>query len=437
MPARVRKVSTASVFLWGREIGAVTWDGDRRLASFEYTPAFRRNGLEVAPLMMPVREGIFSFPNLNPETFRGLPGLLADVLPDRFGNKLIDLWLQQHGRAPDDFSPVERLCYIGSRGMGALEFKPALAPAGKAVPLEVAELTDLAREIVADRNKLLVNLRGERREALNVIIRIGTSAGGARAKAVIAWNPQTKEVRSGQVNAPKGFEPWILKFDGVRDNALGDPQEFGRIEYVYHQMAVKAGIEMSPCHLLKEGSRAHFMTRRFDRGLDGARIHMQSLCAIGHYDFNAPGAYSYEQALSVIQRLNLGYPIMGEMFRRMVFNVVARNQDDHTRNIAFLMDPDGHWRLSPAFDVIWAYNSGGNWTNRHQMRVNGKLDDFDRADLMTVAEQYGIKNAGEIIGQVGESVAHWPELAREAEVPSELVEMVRASHRLNLARPSS
>jgi serine/threonine-protein kinase HipA len=360
---------------------------------------------------------------------------LADVLPDRFGNKLIDLWLQQHGRAPDDFSPVERLCYIGSRGMGALEFKPALVAAGKAIPLEIAELTDLAREVVADRTKLLVNLRGERRETLNTIIRVGTSAGGARAKAVIAWNPKTKEVRSGQVNAPKGFEPWILKFDGVQDRALGDPQGFGRIEYAYHQMAVKAGIEMNPCHLLEEGGRAHFMTRRFDRGLDGTRLHLQSLCALAHYDFNASGVYSYEQALSVIQRLNLGYPVMGEMFRRMVFNVLARNQDDHTRNIAFLMDPDGHWRLSPAFDVIWAYNLGGNWTNRHQMRINGKLDDFDRPDLLAVAEQYGIKNARELIGQVGESVAHWPELARQVGVPPEMVEVVRASHRLYLARP--
>jgi serine/threonine-protein kinase HipA len=433
MVERVRKVQVATVILWGREVGAVAWDRDRGLGNFEYDPAFVRLGLEISPLVLPLRAGVFSFPALKRDTFRGLPGLLADALPDRFGNRIIDLWLARHGRTPQDFTPVERLCYMGTRGMGALEFKPALGPqVRKAVPLEVSELTELASDILRHRTEWAVNLKGTKATALNIIFRVGTSAGGNRAKAVIAWNPDTHEVRSGQVLPPPGFEPWILKFDGVNDASLGDPQGFGRIEYAYHRMAVAAGIEMTTCRLLEEGGRAHFMTRRFDRTDNGEKIHMQSLCAIAHYDFNAAGEYGYEQALSVIQQLNLGYPAIQEMFRRMAFNIIARNQDDHTRNIAFLMDQDGRWRLSPAFDMIWAYNSAGEWTNRHQMRVNGKQDGFQREDLLSVASQYGIKDAPAIIGKVNAAVGRWPEFAADAAVPLAMINTIGATHRRNL-----
>ncbi len=360
--------------------------------------------------------------------------MLADALPDRFGNRIIDLWLARQGRTPKDFTPVERLCYLGARGMGALEFKPAIGPqARKAVPIEVSELTELAADILRHRTSWAVNLKGAKAEALNTIIRVGTSAGGNRAKAVIAWNPETHAVRSGQVPTPPGFEPWILKFDGVDDASLGDPQGFGRIEYAYHRMAVAAGITMMPCRLLEENGRAHFMTRRFDRDDQEGKIHMQSLCALAHYDFNAAGEYGYEQSLSVIQQLNLGHPAMQEMFRRMAFNVVARNQDDHTRNIAFLMDRDGVWRLSPAFDVVWAYNSTGKWTNRHQMSLNGKRDHFTRSDILTVAKQFGIKGAADILAQVVDSVARWSEVADEAGVPAELKKQIARTHRLQLS----
>ena len=426
-----KKVQVAMVMLWGRGVGAVAWDDDRRLARFEYDPAFIRRGLQVSPIALPLQSGIFSFPNLNPDTFHGLPGFLADVLPDRFGNRIIDVWLARQGRSAADFSPVERLCYMGSRGMGALEFKPALGPqARKAVPIEVAELTQLASDILQHRTHWAVNLKGAKAQALNTIIRVGTSAGGNRAKAVIAWNPQTQEMLSGQIAAPEGFEHWILKFDGVNDEALGDPQGFGRVEYAYSKMAQAAGISMMPCRLLEEGGRAHFMTRRFDRSDAGEKVHMQSLCALAHYDFNAAGEYGYEQAMAIIQQLNLGHPTLQEMFRRMAFNVVARNQDDHTRNIAFLMDKNGAWRLSPAFDVVWAYNPSGLWTNRHQMSIGGKRENFTREDLLSVSGQFGIKGASDIFDQVIDAVSQWPTFAADAEVPADLAQKIAASHRM-------
>ena len=435
MAARIHKVTVATVRLWERDVGAVAWDEPRGVANVEYDPAFVRQALPIAPLTMPVGPGIFSFPTLNRETFHGLPGLLADSLPDRFGNRLIDLWLTRQGRAPDDFTPVERLCYMSTRGMGALEFKPALGPAlGRSVPVEVAELTHLAADVLRHQANWAVRFKGAKADALNAIIRVGTSAGGNRAKAVIAWDPQTQEVRSGQVQSPPGFEPWILKFDGVNDKALGDPKGFGRIEYAYYKMAVAAGIEMSDCRLLEESGRAHFMTRRFDRNVNGGKIHMQSLCALGHYDFNAAGEYGYEQAFAAIQRLHLGQEVMREMFRRMVFNVVARNQDDHTRNIAFLMADDGQWRLSPAFDLTWSYNPGGSWTHRHQMSVNGKRDDFTRADLAAVARQFGIKDEKSLVEQIIGAVSDWARFAKEAGVPVEQRKEIAKTHRLYLAK---
>jgi serine/threonine-protein kinase HipA len=419
-------------------VGAVAWNGGRGIGEFEYDPNFVRQGFQIAPLAMPLREGVISFPTLNPDTFHGLPGLLADALPDRFGNRIIDAWLARQGRDANDFTPVERLCYMGVRGMGALEFKPAIGPrAGKAIPIEVDELTRLVAEIFRHRTEWVVSLKNRRAEALDTIVRVGTSAGGNRAKAVIAWNPKTQEVRSGQAEPPPGFEPWILKFDGVGDKTLGDPQGFGRVEYAYHKMAVAAGIAMSPCRLLEEGGRAHFMTRRFDRDSDGGKLHMQSLCALAHYDFNAAGAFGYEQAMSVIRQLNLGYPALREVFRRMVFNVLARNQDDHTRNIGFLMDRNGEWRLAPAYDVVWAYNAQGTWTNLHQMTVNGKRDGFTLADLLAVAESFGIKHGRSIVEEVADAVARWNAFAEECDVAAALKEKIATTHRTKLARSES
>ncbi len=432
MAVDIRRPTVANVFLWGKRVGAVAWNPERQLAEFEYDPSFIDNGFEISPITLPRRRGIFSFAGLNPDTFRGLPGLLADSLPDRFGNALINVWLARQGRSPDDFSSVERLCYIGSRGMGALEFKPALVrQSTRTTPVEIAELTKLANQVLNDRESLTVNL-GDEEDALNTIIRIGTSAGGARAKALIAWNPATGEVRSGQVTPPKGFEQWILKFDGVSDKALGDPQGYGRIEYAYHRMAVDAGIEMRESRLMEEGGRAHFMTRRFDRTDDGSKIHMQSLCGLAHFDYNLPGAYGYEQVFAVMQRLDLGYPSLDELFTRMVFNVVARNQDDHTRNMAFTMGTDGKWRLSPAFDVTWAFNKNSPWTGRHQLSVNGKREDITREDLLAVARQFGVRKAAEIIERVVAVVDQWPDYARNAGVPANRTRYIAGTQLLSI-----
>jgi len=424
--------SVATVQLWGRRVGAVAWNEDQGFAAFEYDPFFVRSELEIAPLTMPLGAGIFSFPELNNKTYYGLPGLLADSLPDRYGTRLIELWLQRQGRSLENFNPIERLCYMGNRGMGALEFQPALVARQRSVRVEVAELVALAGKILSQRESLLVNLTDNESAALDTIFRVGTSAGGARAKAVIAWNPKTGEVRSGQVRAPKGFEYWIIKFDGVSDEALGDPEGYGRIEYAYHRMATAAGIQMTACRLMEESGRAHFMTRRFDRTDDAEKIHMQSLCALGHYDFRQPGHTSYETAMSACQRLHLGQRTVAQLYRRMVFNTVARNQDDHTRNISFLMDPDGSWRLAPAFDVIWSFNPAGEWTNRHQMSINGKVEGFQKQDLIDVARRFHIKKPLDILNQVGSAVRRWPEFAEQAGVAAERIQPIAATQRLHL-----
>lgn len=426
-------MTVAEVRLWGRSIGAVSWDEQQELAFFEYTPEFAGSAVQVAPLTMPLGRRIFSFPELDRATFLGLPGLLADSLPDRFGSALVDAWLARQGRQPDDFNPVERLCYVGSRGMGALEFRPSTGPQPAAdTELEVRRLVELASQVLTTRRGMEQQLDPG---GLGQILRVGTSAGGARAKAVIGWNPATGEVRSGQMNLPPGFSHWILKFDGVRgnrDKELDDPAGYGVVEYAYHRMAIAAGITMSDCRLLPEGPRRHFMTLRFDRTADGNRLHMQTLGAIAHYDYNRPGAYSYEQAFTVLERLDVSAASREELFRRMVFNVVARNQDDHVKNIAFLMDRAGNWSLAPAYDVMYSYNPAGSFTSRHQMSLNGKRDAFELSDLEAVGRHALLKRgrARAILDEVVASVARWPDVAADAGVEEERIEAIASAHRL-------
>ena len=416
--------TTAEVRLWGSRIGAVSLADGERVAQFAYDPAFARSGIQVAPLAMPLSTTrIFSFPALNPASFHGLPGLLADALPDKYGNTLIDAWLATQGRTPGSFNAVERLCYTGTRGMGALEFAPVHGPRVRSAQrIQIDALVALASEVLSHRDDLRRSFGDEARaDALRDILRVGTSAGGARAKAVIAWNQDSGEVRSGQAAAAPGFSYWLLKFDGVhnnRDKELADPKGYGVVEYAYFQMARAAGIQISDCRLLEEGGRRHFMTRRFDRSDDGSKQHMQSLAAIAHYDFNDPTAGSYEQALLVMRQLRLPMAQREEQYRRMVFNVIARNQDDHVKNIAYLMDRDGQWSLSPAFDITWAYNPDGDWTAQHQMAINGKRDGFDLADLAACAATASInaRRARDIVEQVRQSVLQWPRFADEAGV---------------------
>jgi len=430
-------MTLAEVRLWGRTIGAVSLADESRFAAFQYEPAFAGSGIQVAPLTLPLSDQVYVFPELPERTFHGLPGLLADSLPDRFGNALIDAWLATEGRSAESFNAVERLCYTGARGMGALEFRPALGPRPQpARQIEIDALVKLASDILSQRRSLKASFASERRKhALNDILRVGTSAGGARAKAVIAWNPETNEVRSGQVATDAGFSYWLLKFDGVagnKDKELEDPKGYGAIEYAYSLMAKAAGITMSECRLLEENGRRHFMSRRFDRLESGEKLHMQSLGALAHFDFNQAGAYAYEQALLTIRQLNLPMEAVEEQFRRMTFNLVARNQDDHVKNIAFLMDKAGRWSLAPAFDLTYSYNPAGHWTATHQMTMNGKRDDFTLADFRACAKSALMKRgrAESILEEVRTAVAHWPAFADQAEVAKEWRKPIQKSHRL-------
>jgi len=427
----------AEVRLWNRTIGAVSMNAERDVAAFQYDPEFARSGIELSPLTMPLSERVYEFPALARETFHGLPGLLADSLPDKFGNALIDAWLATLGRTPDSFSAIERLCYTGTRGMGALEFAPMLGPRPRATrTIDIDTMVQLASDVLTNRTNVQGHFSSPgRTKALQEILRVGTSAGGARAKAVIAWNAGTNEVRSGQIAAGDGFHYWLLKFDGVagnKDKELDDPRGYGAIEYAYHLMAKAAGITMSEFRLLEEGGRRHFMTRRFDRTDGGEKLHMQSLCALAHYDFNQAGAYAYEQVLLAIRQLRLAMPTVEEQFRRMVFNIVARNQDDHVKNIVFLMTQRGDWSLAPAFDVTYSYNPDGSWTATHQMTLNGKRDDFARVDFVQCARAAQMKRgrATAILDEVIAAVRRWPEFADAADLGEVWREQIARAHRL-------
>lgn len=424
-------VTAAVVKIWGIEVGAVVWDENRMLASMEFESSFIRSGLDLAPVTMPlyeIRAGkrIFSFPGLSRETFSGLPGLLSDSLPDRFGNVLLDRWLAEQGRTKQSVNPVERLCYTGSRGMGALEFEPVmkLGRTTDSEKVEVERLVELARLVLDEKRGLNSHLEKENIAGLNEIIKVGTSAGGARAKAVIAYNEHTGEMRSGQVDAEEGFGYWLIKFDGVTNKQLGDPEGYGRIEYAYYLMAKACGIEMSECKLLEENGRAHFMTKRFDRSEDGERYHMQTLCGIAHLDYNDPLSYAYEDAFEVMRMLRLPYPDAEQLYRRMVFNVIALNQDDHTKNISFLMNRAGIWKLAPAYDVAYAYNPENRWIFQHQMSVNGKRLNIKRDDLISVAKNMNIKKPNIIIGEVFDAVQNWREFALTTGVPANQAEII-------------
>lgn len=433
----------ARVYLWDTLVGAVLWDESQTPATgtFEFDPAFTEIGLQIAPLTMPAVAGeVYAFAGLNPRAFKSLPPCLSDSLPDDFGNAVIDAWLAASGRDPQQFSPVERLLYIGSRGMGALEFRPALEKAGNTgEKLQLEALVALAGRILNERREQFAGLHLELQsaaedQALKHLFQIGSSAGGQRPKAIIALNNASGEICSGQIDAPAGFSYWLFKFDvGSGANALGDPAGFGRVEYAYHLMAVAAGVQMSECRLHIDGPRAHFMTRRFDRLDDGDKLHVQTLCAMDQADYTLPGAYSYEQALQVCRDLGLPRQEHIELYRRMLFNVLARNQDDHTRNIAFQVWRDGVWHLSPAYDMCWAYRADSPWVSMHQMSVNGKRDHFSRADLLAVAKQIAKFDARPLLRQVAAALRRWREFAEQAGiVDANLIEQIEQSHRLYL-----
>lgn len=422
-------IQFAEVVLWGTTIAVVRWDEQAQVADFQYTDEFiglsQRFDIQVAPVVMPVRSAPYRFPNLARETFKGLPGMLADVLPDKFGNALIDQWLIAQGREPKDFNPVERLCYTANRAMGALEFKPTQRyfDGDPMRDIEVEKMVKLASKVLQKKHFEIEHEDDLSGEDLEQILQIGTSAGGARAKAIINWNQSDHRILPGHIDPPEGFDGWLIKFDGVsenKDKELADPMGFGRIEYAYHLLAVKAGIEMMPCRLLEEGNRAHFMTQRFDR-INNEKRHMTSLCGLGHFDFNDPSSTSYEQAFVLARKLEVPRAHVEQLFLRMVFNVMFRNQDDHTKNIAFLMDRQGQWAVSPAFDVAYSFNPKGLWTSKHQMSINGKRDDFTLDDLKAAGESTGLskRKISMLIEQVIASKSLWQEFSDKAGMDKE------------------
>ena len=425
---------TAFVKIWGNIVGAVYWDDDKGLASFEYDPKFKALGIDLAPIKMPIQSNarVFSFPELRIkteseyDTFKGLPGLLADVLPDKYGNQLINSWLAQNGRPENSMNPVEQLCFIGTRGMGALEFEPTqLKPNKNTFQVEIDSLVDIAQRMLNIRTAFETNLNQDEEQAMLDILKIGTSAGGARPKAIIAYNKKTGQVRSGQTNAPKGFEQYLIKLDGVSDAQFGQSKGYGRVEMAYYNMATDCGIFMEESLLLEENDRAHFMTKRFDRTDGAIKHHIQTLCGMQHYDFNDMQSYSYEQLFQTMRILHLPYAQAEQMFRRMAFNVVAKNCDDHTKNFAFRLKQNSEWELAPAYDICYAYRPGSFWVSQHAMSINGKRKNISREDLITVGKSMNIKKADYIITEISNVVSNWKNYAKNVGVKPELTDLIQ------------
>ena len=426
-------ITNAFIKIWDETVGAVSWNLETGIASFEYEPKFISKNWDLAPLKMPLASSnrrVFSFPELkNIKTFKGLPGLLADVLPDDYGNQLINNWLAQNGRPENSMNPVEMLCFIGTRGMGALEFEPSQFKANKrAFDIEVDSLVNISQKMLQKREGFETNLNKDEQQAMIDILKIGTSAGGARPKAIIAYNEKTGLVKSGQTNAPKGFEHWLIKLDTVSDVQFGESTGYGRIEMAYYLMAKACEIDMMECRLMEENGRAHFMTKRFDRQDGDTKHHIQTLCAIQHYDFNQITSFSYEQLFQTMRLLKLPYPQAEQLFRRMAFNVIARNCDDHTKNFAFRLKQNESWELTPAYDVCFAYRPESTWVSQHNLSINGRRKDFTKEDLLQVAKSMNIKKANQIIQQINDVVSKWATFAEEAKVKNDFMEQISKSH---------
>ena len=425
------------VKLWGSLVGSLAWDYASNMAVFEYDDAFRRHGMELAPLTMPLSMGNrpFSFPANRTECFKGLPGLVADALPDKFGNQIITEWLTRQGLPVGEITPLERLCYVGQRAMGALEFEPSKASAmlNESTEIYIDELTQLAEEIFTKREAFQERMFQEDKSVFD-ILRVGTSAGGAKPKAIIAYNDKTNEVRSGQVKAPEGFGYWLLKFDGVTYSEHGsimeNPKGIGNVEYAYYKMAQACGIEMTESRLLVEGDNHHFMTRRFDRTDSGEKICMQTAAGLAHLDRDQ--RHSYEEIFAIIRKMNLPMDASLQLYRRMVFNVVARNNDDHTKNFSFLMDRQGQWTFAPAYDLCYSYKPGGRWIGQHQLSLNGKQDNFTRQDLLTIGEKMGIRRCGEMIDEVINAVSNWHSIAQDCGVRESHIAEIEKNLQLHL-----
>lgn len=428
-------MNTAYVKIWGELVGAVAWDEASGIASFEYEPSFKQRGWDISPLQMSIMEtkNVFAFPALRKhvdtslDTFRGLPGALADVLPDRYGNDLLNVWLAQHGRPIDSMNAVQMLCFIGTRGMGALEFEPAtLIESRRTFSVEIESLVELSHQLLTTNKTFTSDLQASK-QAIREILLIGTSAGGARPKAVIAYNERTGELRSGQTNAPKGFEHWLIKLDGVSDVQLGASKGYGRVEMAYYNMAIACGINMMSSKLLEENGRAHFMTKRFDREGGSTKHHVQTFCAMKHFDFNQVNNFSYEQLFQTMRELRLSYKDAKQLFRRMIFNVMARNCDDHSKNFAFRLQRGASWELAPAYDICHAFQPQHSWVSQNALSINGKRSDIRRDDLLAVGRSIGIKKSAEIINEIQNTIGNWKTYANEVGVERKIRDDIDAT----------
>ena len=420
----------AEVILWGTRIGILHLPENSIFADFEYDRDFVETagkiGIEPSPIKMPLADRIYRFPDIG-EAFKGVPGMIADSLPDKFGNAVINQWLAKQGKTETEFNVIDRLCYTGARGMGALEYVPAAGPdLSQSDDVDIGEMVRFASEILSQRQS--ISLTADKNLTYSQLLQLGTSAGGARAKAIIAWNEKTNEIKSGQINAGSGFDYWLMKFDGVGKNGdygLEDEPEYTLIEYVYYEIAKRAGVEMNECRIFSENDRNHFMTKRFDR-VDGKKIHMQTLGALAHIDYNTPGLCSYEQAALYMRQLNLAQDEIEQFFRRMVFNIIAVNQDDHVKNTSFLMDRQGKWKLAPAYDITFSYNPSNLWLKAHQMTINGKTTGITQKDVHDVGEAMGISTAriNRIVEDVCAAVKDWEKLAYENDIRTNTIDMI-------------
>ncbi len=424
--------SVAQIKIFNKKVGAVAYDNTKNVALFEFEDSFLKTGYDLSPIKISIKNAkgkILSFAELSRnKTFKGMPGLLADVLPDKYGNTLINNWLAKNGRPTGSLNPVETLCFIGKRGMGALEFNPVNPPtANTSTKIDIGSMVQIAQDILCERKDFTANLSADEEKAMADILKIGTSAGGARAKAIIAYNTLTKEVKSGQTDAPTGFSHWLIKFDGVDDEQFGESNGYGKVEMAYYNIAKDCGIEMMESRLFEENGRAHFMTRRFDRPTGNTKLHVQTFCAMQHYDFNEVGLYSYEQLFETMRILNLPYPQHEQLYRRMLLNVMGRNCDDHTKNFAFVMDEQREWKLSPAYDVCHAYRPASTWVSQQSLTVNGKRNNINKDDLLAVAKTLNIKKAAKILVQVSETISRWDDYAEEQKVPAKLRDTIKAT----------
>lgn len=417
-------VKNAEVWLWGKRIAYIDLD-EKGCINFEYDEEFQKSNIELSPIMMPLSNDVYKFPELLSDTFKGAPGLIADSLPDKFGNAVIDRWLAKQGRVPESFNVIERLCYIGKRGMGALEYKPATSKE-YSEEIEINELVNLASDVLQNKNN--ININTEQDDALNQLFSVSSSAGGARAKAVIAWNKEKNIIKSGQIDTEKGFDYYLIKFDGVSNNGdydLTDSLGYTQVEYAYYLMAKDAGIEMMPSELFEEHGRYHFITKRFDRMVK-EKIHTQTFGAMCHIDYNIPRLASYE--MLALRCIDLGIPQkqLDELFRRMVFNVLAVNNDDHVKNFSFLMNKEGVWSLSPAYDLTYSYDPRNKWLSQHQMTINGKGNDIKIHDLLMCAKVMRINKtkATKIINEVKTVVLDWQKYASSLSIEKSIIKTI-------------